>query len=68
MRKSLYIKFVISYLVLAFIGFFAVSMLGSSMVHNHLDSVYSTSLYQEATNIAKTVLLNIIGNRLLWKV
>ena len=53
MRKSLYIKFVISYLVLAFIGFFAVSMLGSSMVHNHLNSVYSTSLYQEATNIAK---------------
>ena len=43
MRKSLYIKFVISYLILAFIGFFAVSMFGSSMVHNHLDSVYSTS-------------------------
>ena len=53
MRKSLYIKFVISYLILAFIGFFAVSMFGSSMVHNHLDSVYSTSLYQEATNIAQ---------------
>ena len=53
MRKSLYIKFVISYLILAFIGFFAVSMFGSSMVHNHLDSVYSTSLYQEAINIAQ---------------
>ena len=38
MRKSLYIKFVVSYLVLAFIGFFAVSMFGSSMVHNHLNS------------------------------
>lgn len=58
MRKSLYIKFVISYLILAFIGFFAVSMFGSSMVHNHLDSVYSTSLYQEAINIAQTRLLS----------
>ena len=53
MKKSLYVKFVISYLILAFIGFFAVSALGPSMVHNHLDSVYSSSLYQEATNIAK---------------
>mgnify|MGYP000758297372 CR=1 FL=1 len=44
MKKSLYIKFVAFFLILGFIGFFTVSMIGPSMVENHLEDVYSLSL------------------------
>lgn len=53
MRKSLYIKFVASYLILAFLGFFIISLIGPGMVTNHLESVYSGDLYREAASIAE---------------
>ncbi|MCR2021293.1 HAMP domain-containing protein, partial [Blautia pseudococcoides] len=53
MKKSLYIKFVAFFLILGFMGFFAVSMIGPSMVENHLEDVYSGDLYREAASIAE---------------
>ena len=53
MKKSLYIKFVIFCLFLGFIGFFTVSLLGPILVKRHLESVYSTNLYREASDIAQ---------------
>lgn len=53
MKKSLYIKFVAFFLILGFIGFFTVSMIGPSMVENHLEDVYSGDLYREASSIAE---------------
>ena len=53
MKKSLYIKFVAFFLILGFIGFFAVSMIGPSLVENHLEDVYSGDLYREASSIAE---------------
>lgn len=53
MRKSLYVKFVSSYLILAFLGFFIISLIGPGMVESHLESVYSGDLYREAASIAE---------------
>ena len=53
MKKSLYIKFVAFFLILGFMGFFAVSMIGPSMVESHLEDVYSGDLYREAAYIAE---------------
>ena len=52
MKKYLYIKFVLAFFILGFIGFFTVSLAGSSMAEQHVESVYSNQLYREATDIA----------------
>ena len=52
MKKYLYIKFVLAFFILGFIGFFAVALAGSSMAQRHVESVYSNQLYREATDIA----------------
>ena len=52
MKKYLYIKFVLAFFILGFIGFFTVALAGSSMAERHVDSVYSNQLYREATDIA----------------
>ena len=52
MKKYLYIKFVLAFFILGFIGFFTVALAGSSMAERHVESVYSNQLYREATDIA----------------
>ena len=47
MKKYLYIKFVLAFFILGFIGFFAVALAGSSMAQRHVESVYSNQLYRE---------------------
>ena len=44
MKKYLYIKFVLAFFILGFIGFFTVSLAGSSMAEQHVESVYSNQL------------------------
>ena len=48
MKKYLYIKFVLAFFILGFIGFFTVALAGSSMAERHVESVYSNQLYREA--------------------
>ena len=48
MKKYLYIKFVLAFFILGFIGFFTVALAGSSMAEHHVESVYSNRLYREA--------------------
>ena len=54
MKKYLYIKFVLAFFILGFIGFFTVALAGSSMAEHHVESVYSNRLYREATDIASS--------------
>ena len=52
MRRTLYRKLILIYVILAIAGFTLISTVGSRMVEDSLVSRASTSLYREATQIA----------------
>lgn len=52
MRRTLYRKLILIYVILAIAGFTLISTVGSRMVEDSLVSSASTSLYREATQIA----------------
>ena len=54
MRKTLYLKFVLGYLIFGFFGFLVVATFVSSMTLEHLKREKADSLYKEATLIADT--------------
>lgn len=54
MKKYLYVKFVLTIVLLGIIGFTAISLLGNSLAQKQVESVYSNELYREATNIAQS--------------
>ena len=54
MRKTLYLKFVLAYLIFGCFGFIIVATFVSSMTMEHLKRERADSLYQEATLIANT--------------
>lgn len=54
MRKSLYLKFILGYILLGVIGFFTACTLGSTLIENRLTEQHRSNLYQEATNIASS--------------
>lgn len=54
MRKTLYIKFILAYIIFAFFGFVVVATFVSSMTLDHLKKEKADSLYREATLIANT--------------
>ena len=49
MRRTLYRKLILIYVILAIAGFTLISTVGSRMVEDSLVSSASTSLYREAT-------------------
>lgn len=53
MRKTLYLKFVLGYLIFGFFGFLVVATFVSSMTLEHLKREKADSLYKEATLIAQ---------------
>ncbi len=54
MRKTLYLKFVLAYLIFGFFGFLIVATFVSSMTLEHLKRDKASALYREATLIADT--------------
>lgn len=54
MKNALYLKFVIAYLILGFIGFFTISTLGSTLIEHKLVDFSSSALYKEANAVANT--------------
>lgn len=54
MRKTLYLKFCLAYLIFAFFGFFIVATFTSNMTLEHLKREKAESLYKEATLIANS--------------
>ena len=54
MRKTLYLKFCLAYLIFGFFGFFVVATFVSSMTLEHLKRDKSEALYKEATLIANS--------------
>lgn len=52
MKKFLFAKFVAAMILLGLLGFTAISLAGTELVEQHVESVYSGRLYREAVKIA----------------
>lgn len=62
MRKTLYLKFIMAYILLCVIGIFVTAALGGTLIQNHLVSSYSSDLYAEADNFVSSH-ADILSNR-----
>ncbi|MCI8597122.1 MAG: cell wall metabolism sensor histidine kinase WalK [Lachnospiraceae bacterium] len=52
MKHSLYIKFILTYLIFGFLSFFVIATLSSQMTLNHLTKKKAETLYREANYIS----------------
>lgn len=64
MRKTLYLKFLLAYLIFGFFGFFIVATFASSMTLEHLKREKADALYKEATLIANTYASDLYSNNI----
>ena len=62
MRKTLYLKFCLAYLIFGFFGFIIVATFVSSMTFEHLRREKADALYKEATLIANTYASDLYDN------
>ena len=62
MRKTLYLKFILGYIIFAFFGFVVVATFVSSMTIEHLRREKAEALYREATLIANTYAADLYNN------
>lgn len=62
MKKTLYLKFIIAYLIFGFFGFVVVSTFVSSMTKDQLIRHDAESLYKEATIIADTLATDLYNS------
>lgn len=58
MKSTLYLKFIILYVIFGFLSLFTVSALSSPLISGYMDEQYVASLYQEANLIANDYLTN----------
>ena len=64
MRKTLYVKFILAYLIFGVFGFVMVATFASSMTLEQLKREKSESLYNEATHIANTYATDLYNNEI----
>ena len=63
MRKTLYLKFILAYLIFGFFGFVVVATFVSSLTLDHIKKNRAESLYKEAIQIANTYASDLYSNR-----
>lgn len=63
MRKTLYLKFILAYLIFGFFGFVVVATFVSGMTLEHQKREKADTLYQEATFIANTYASDLYDNK-----
>ncbi len=63
MKRTLYLKFILAYLIFGFFGFVVVATFVSSMTFDHIKKQHAESLYKEATQIANSYALDLYNNR-----
>ena len=63
MRRTLYLKFLLAYLIFGFFGFIAVATFVSNMTLEQLKRERADSLYKEATLIANTYASDLYNNQ-----
>lgn len=64
MRRTMYLKFVLAYLIFAFFGFMVVATFTSSMTLEHMKRERAQSLYKEATLIADTYATDLYNSEI----
>lgn len=62
MKKTLYLKFILAYIIFGFFGFITVATFVSNMTMEHLRRDSAESLYREATLIANTYATDLYNN------
>lgn len=62
MRKTLYLKFILAYIIFGFFGFMVVATFVNSMTMEHLKREKADALYKEATLIANTYASDLYNN------
>ena len=64
MRSTLYLKFIVVYIIFGFLTFFAVATLSSTLIMTRLESDTSQTLYKEANLVANNYLPDYFSNHL----
>lgn len=64
MRSTLYLKFIIMYIIFGFLSIFTVATLGSGLTRAPLTEYVSSSMYKEATRMANDYLPNFFYDKL----
>jgi signal transduction histidine kinase len=62
MRKTLYLKLILAYIIFGLFGFLVVATFVSNMTMDHLKKNYADSLYREATLVANTYATDLYNN------
>lgn len=62
MRKTLYLKLILAYIIFGLFGFVVVATFVSNMTSDHLKKEHADSLYREATLIANTYASDLYNN------
>lgn len=62
MRKTLYLKLILAYILFAFFGFLVVATFVSNITYNHLKKEKADALYQEANLVANTYASALYNN------
>lgn len=68
MRKTLYLKFILAYIIFGWFGFVVVATFVSNMTTDHLKKQQADSLYREATLIANTYASGLYNNEVSLEV
>ncbi|MDE6740312.1 MAG: GHKL domain-containing protein [Lachnospiraceae bacterium] len=68
MRKTLYLKFILAYIIFGWFGFVVVATFVSNMNMDHLKKQQADSLYREATLIANTYASGLYNNEVSLEV
>ncbi len=68
MRKTLYLKFILAYIIFGWFGFVVVATFVSNMTMDHLKKQQADSLYREATLIANTYASGLYNNEVSLEV
>ena len=64
MRKTLYLKLILAYIIFGLFGFVVVATFVANMTLDHLKKEHSESLYREATFIANTYATDLYKNEI----
>ena len=64
MKKSLYLKFVLAYVIFGFFSFIVVATFSSSLINERVKSENAESLYAEASMVSKTYAAELYNNEI----
>ena len=62
MKKTLYLKFVLAYVIFGFFSFIVVATFSSSLINERVKSENAESLYAEASMVSKTYAAELYNN------